>query len=346
MALAYGRRDGHDLPVHDRERSRIGGARNPAPTRRSSVPGHPLLALQRAAGNAAVAHLVADLNVQRLWPFDDDEEEVEKNPEEFPNGPEEEPDEGPGGPEEARLPDPMAPVQWVGVVHQGGFEVTPIPFGPGAVPGLSVGPVVSYVASLPYEPIPPATTGGIGILVADATRILASQLDVVGRQVFRAWVGNVSPDIERIVNGPGGGPGPTGPGGGPAPGGGPVPGGGPGPGGIPGMEPVPPGPGPGGIPGMEPVPPGPGPGGGPGMEPVPPGGGAGPTPGHPTVRIGSAGDAVRQAQELLVRHGASLDPDGQFGQLTRSAVIEFQRASGLAPDGIVGPQTWRALESP
>jgi peptidoglycan hydrolase-like protein with peptidoglycan-binding domain len=110
------------------------------------------------------------------------------------------------------------------------------------------------------------------------------------------------------------------------------------------MEPVTPGggPGPAGIPGMEPVA---GPSG-PAMEPVPPGGGEGPAASHPTVRVGSVGDAVRRAQELLVRHGAALDPDGQFGQLTLSAVIAFQRASGLAPDGIVGPQTWRALESP
>jgi len=62
--------------------------------------------------------------------------------------------------------------------------------------------------------------------------------------------------------------------------------------------------------------------------------------------LGSVGDAVRQAQELLVRHGAALDPDGQFGQLTRRAVIDFQRASSLDPDGIVGKPTWSALESP
>jgi hypothetical protein len=188
-------------------------------------------------------------------------------------------------------------------------------------------------------------------------------MDVVSRQIFRAWAGNVSPDIMRIVKGPDGA-GPGGPGGGAGPGGGSGPGRAPG--GIPGMEPVTPGggAGPGGIPGMEPVTPGGGgaaPGGipgisgmepvpgpsGPGMEPVPPGGEAAPGPGagRPMLRIGSVGDAVRVAQGLLVRHGATIEPDGQFGGLTGRAVIDFQRRSCLGADGVVGPDTWRALES-
>jgi peptidoglycan hydrolase-like protein with peptidoglycan-binding domain len=63
------------------------------------------------------------------------------------------------------------------------------------------------------------------------------------------------------------------------------------------------------------------------------------------VRIGSSRDAVRDAQALLVRHGASITPDGRFGPATQRAVIDFQRGAGLSPDGIVGPLTWRALES-
>jgi hypothetical protein len=172
-------------------------------------------------------------------------------------------------------------------------------------------------------------------------------MDVVSRQIFRAWAGNVSPDIMRIVKGPDGGAGPGGPGGGAGPGGGSGAGGAPG--GIPGMEPVTPGGGqvPGGstsgIPGMEPVP---GPSG-PGMEPVPPGGEAAPGPGagRPMLRIGSVGDAVREAQGLLVRHGATIEPDGQFGGLSQRAVIDFQRRSGLGADRVVGADTWRALES-
>ena len=37
------------------------------------------------------------------------------------------------------------------------------------------------------------------------------------------------------------------------------------------------------------------------------------------------------------------DEAGTFGPATRDAAIAFQRASGLPPDGIVGPDTWRAL---
>ena len=37
--------------------------------------------------------------------------------------------------------------------------------------------------------------------------------------------------------------------------------------------------------------------------------------------------------------------DGTFGQLTEAAVIAFQQANGLSPDGIVGPETASALNS-
>lgn len=67
-----------------------------------------------------------------------------------------------------------------------------------------------------------------------------------------------------------------------------------------------------------------------------------PTP--PTVSEGSAGPVVRWAQYLLVRRTLSDDQiDGIFGPITRTAVEEFQRDSGLVVDGIVGPLTWAAL---
>lgn len=35
--------------------------------------------------------------------------------------------------------------------------------------------------------------------------------------------------------------------------------------------------------------------------------------------------------------------DGKFGQLTSSAIMEFQKANGLKADGKVGQQTWAKL---
>jgi len=63
------------------------------------------------------------------------------------------------------------------------------------------------------------------------------------------------------------------------------------------------------------------------------------------LRKGSTGNAVREMQELLVRRGAAIDPDGDFGSRTQRAVIEFQRSKTLGADGIVGPLTWNALEA-
>jgi peptidoglycan hydrolase-like protein with peptidoglycan-binding domain/GH24 family phage-related lysozyme (muramidase) len=56
------------------------------------------------------------------------------------------------------------------------------------------------------------------------------------------------------------------------------------------------------------------------------------------------GPDVQQAQAALVRWGANLVPDGVFGPTTQRAVIQFQAAQGLEPDGVVGSQTWTALQ--
>lgn len=62
-------------------------------------------------------------------------------------------------------------------------------------------------------------------------------------------------------------------------------------------------------------------------------------------RVGDSGEAVRDIQDRLAALGHSNDPDprGEFGEATSRAVVEFQRARGLNADGIVGPDTWRAL---
>ncbi|MGA4839481.1 peptidoglycan-binding protein [Streptomyces sp. G45] len=53
---------------------------------------------------------------------------------------------------------------------------------------------------------------------------------------------------------------------------------------------------------------------------------------------------VVEAQCLLKKRG--YDPgtvDGAYGPRTKSAARSFQKSAGLAPDGIVGPDTWGAL---
>ena len=42
-------------------------------------------------------------------------------------------------------------------------------------------------------------------------------------------------------------------------------------------------------------------------------------------------------------NGRRLDIDGIFGDCTDQAVRGFQKAKGLEVDGIVGPDTWKAL---
>ena len=49
--------------------------------------------------------------------------------------------------------------------------------------------------------------------------------------------------------------------------------------------------------------------------------------------------------QLALKRAGVLDGeiDGIFGSDTRNAVISFQKAASLSPDGIVGPKTYAAL---
>jgi hypothetical protein len=61
------------------------------------------------------------------------------------------------------------------------------------------------------------------------------------------------------------------------------------------------------------------------------------------VGRGALGDLVVWIQEHLASAGDATAIDGDFGRRTRAEVRAFQLAHHLTPDGIVGPDTWRAL---
>jgi len=65
---------------------------------------------------------------------------------------------------------------------------------------------------------------------------------------------------------------------------------------------------------------------------------------QPTVYSGSRGESVKTLQERLNAKGFNAGSvDGIFGKNTRAAVMAFQKANGLAADGIVGKLTWAKL---
>jgi len=68
--------------------------------------------------------------------------------------------------------------------------------------------------------------------------------------------------------------------------------------------------------------------------------------GRPILREGQRGAMVLTAQDMLARLGYHLGRlDGQFGPRTREAVLAFQADNGLAVDGVIGAQTWAALDT-
>lgn len=63
------------------------------------------------------------------------------------------------------------------------------------------------------------------------------------------------------------------------------------------------------------------------------------------LQSGDSGEAVVQLQELLIaRVEAAIAADGEFGEDTELAVKAFQEQNGLEADGIVGADTWAALQ--
>ena len=63
-----------------------------------------------------------------------------------------------------------------------------------------------------------------------------------------------------------------------------------------------------------------------------------------TLELGEDGPAVQALQQRLVDLGYWLDSaDGNYGQLTRQAVMAFQKAEGLGRDGVAGPITQERL---
>lgn len=61
------------------------------------------------------------------------------------------------------------------------------------------------------------------------------------------------------------------------------------------------------------------------------------------ISFGSTGDGVRWIQYELNEAGASLQLDGDFGKLTKQALLDFQKAVGIEADAICGAITRQKL---
>ena len=69
-----------------------------------------------------------------------------------------------------------------------------------------------------------------------------------------------------------------------------------------------------------------------------------PVAGRPVLKLGSTGPDVVALQQRLAALGYNGGTaDGNFGAGTQTAVMNFQKAKNLPPDGVVGATTWAAL---
>lgn len=66
--------------------------------------------------------------------------------------------------------------------------------------------------------------------------------------------------------------------------------------------------------------------------------------GVPVLHRGSDGSGVTLLQQRLAAAGYAVALDGDFGPATELAVKHFQAAAKLDADGIVGAETWKALQ--
>ena len=64
---------------------------------------------------------------------------------------------------------------------------------------------------------------------------------------------------------------------------------------------------------------------------------------RPQIQYGAKGDFVTELQTALNKHGYNLSVDGEWGDKTQAAVLDFQENNKLQVDGIVGTETWGAL---
>lgn len=89
----------------------------------------------------------------------------------------------------------------------------------------------------------------------------------------------------------------------------------------------------------------------PGITPVPiPNPNPTPTPGgfvHATIKLGDKNADVYAMQMFCKKYAGNTDIviDGNFGQITDTAVRMVQTIFGLTVDGVAGPQTWKAVDA-
>lgn len=62
-----------------------------------------------------------------------------------------------------------------------------------------------------------------------------------------------------------------------------------------------------------------------------------------TLAKGMKGADVVALQGLLLAHGHVITADGDYGELTKRAVMAYQAENSLTSDGIAGNQTWTAI---